>query len=159
MGRFPWWHEARHDSAEEHQPEEHPQCVNCGHKFRSGEERSIHQFTGEQTCDKCMYGRNDAERLINTSTLTEIKSQFGIETRRKFDEDGNIIEVLGSTGKFVPPQRMFHSANTPPAKWRLERDEKRAEQAKFASATDKERMRMARYKRTHGLLPRDDTRY
>ena len=158
MGRFPWWHEVRDKGTVGDQQREKPVCATCGHKFRSGEERSVHDFTGEQTCDNCMYGgrgRSDAD----TSTLEQIKTRYGIETRRKFDEDGNIIEVLGSTGKFVPPQRMFHSANTPPAKWRLERDEKRAEQAKFASATDKERMRMARYKRTHGLLPRDDTRY
>lgn len=131
-----------------------PVCATCGHQFRSGEERSVHNYTGEQTCDHCMYGGTGTPRDADTSTLGQLKERYGIETKRKVDEDGNIIEVIDHSHD-IAQIPFWSSGKKPPPEWVLIRDEKRAEKAKWDTATSADRRTMARYRRTHGLLPKD----
>ena len=118
MGRFPWWHEGRdardpvvkdntlvdegrRGTTAGNYPYDDPnvarrECVNCGHKFRSGEERSVELATGRQICDKCSYaaganqgvqrGLHDAP-IEERMQLSEIKKLYGIETERRFMRD------------------------------------------------------------------------
>jgi len=131
MGRFPWWHEGRdardpvvkdntlidegrrRGTTAGNYPYDDPNiakkgCATCGHKFRSGEERSVELATGRQICDKCQYtaeanqgipmraGDAPQEERMQLST---IKALYGIETERRFMRDDDTWENTGRTHK------------------------------------------------------------
>ena len=140
-------------------------CATCGHRFRSGEERSVELATGRQICDKCQYtaGANQGVRLRageapieDRMQLSEIKKLYGIETQRRLmrdDGDEYIGEKVIERKPFL--REMFMSEQNAPPEWLQDKRDRKREVEERSHDTLSERRRRARYSRTHGTMPRE----
>ena len=183
MGRFPWWHDARNVETDNY-PYDDPNvarrdCVNCGHKFRSGEERSVELATGKQICDKCQYaaganqgvqrGLHDAP-IEDRMQLSQMKAMYGIDTvhatirekdsyeeKKRMEGDEYVGEkIRHGKGSAEQPflREMFMSSTNAPPEWLQKKREQKREEEERSHDTLKGRRRRAAYSRTHGTMPR-----
>ena len=157
-------------------------CATCGHRFRSGEERSVELATGRQICDKCKFSglRAGEAPIEDRMELSEIKKLYGIETERRFMRDDDTYEDTGrihKSGKLKgqPVKRrlqgdeyigekvierkpflreLFTNEQNAPPEWLQQKREKKREEEERSHDTLSERRRRARYSRTHGTMPR-----
>ena len=157
-------------------------CATCGHRFRSGEERSVELATGRQICDKCKFSglRAGEAPIEDRMELSEIKKLYGIETVHATMRDPTEYEDTGrihKRGKLKGQQvrtsvegeeyigervidrkpflrEMFMSEQNAPPEWLQKKREQKREVEERSHDTDRERMRRRRYSSTHGTMPR-----
>ena len=133
-------------------------CATCGHRFRSGEERSVELATGRQICDKCKFSglRAGEAPIEDRMQLSEIKKLYGIETQRRLmrdDGDEYIGEKVIERKPFL--REMFMSEQNAPPEWLQDKRDRKREVEERSHDTLSERRRRARYSRTHGTMPRE----
>ena len=134
-------------------------CATCGHRFRSGEERSVELATGRQICDKCKFSglRAGEAPIEDRMQLSEIKKLYGIETERRFMRDDDGDEYIGEKVIERKPflRELFTNEQNAPPEWLQDKRDRKREVEERSHDTLSERRRRARYSRTHGTMPRE----